>query len=137
MLIGDAAFPSEYQWCEICRKHQDGHCDGCGAAFLSGERRYRSQSVHYHPASIGGKEGTRAVQKELCVECYRADHRAVYPNHPVPDLPDRGVDPKFHAAQQAERKRRAAADALKRAQAAGLDVSELSELVSLGGRFLG
>ncbi|HKT90077.1 MAG TPA: hypothetical protein VJQ59_16650 [Candidatus Sulfotelmatobacter sp.] len=106
MLISDLHDMTEaMQWCEVCRVHKDGHCDACGAAFLHNERRYRSQTFHYHPAAIEGVAGTRAVQKELCIDCYRDDHAKAYPGSPVPDLPDRGVDPKFHAAMRTEKHR--------------------------------
>src|SRR5690242_645910 len=104
MLITDLEGPEAHRWCEVCRAHEDDKCDGCKTAFLPGERRYRSQTYHYHPGGINGVHATRAIQKELCVDCYRLDFRSVYPNEPLPDLPDRGVDPKFHAARVKERK---------------------------------
>lgn len=106
MLISDLHDAADaVQWCNECRAHKDGHCDGCGREFLRGESWYRSQTFHYHPAAIEGKAGVRAVNKQLCVECYREDHKKAYPEAPVPDLPDRGVDPKFHAAQRTEHAR--------------------------------
>ena len=88
MMIDDCQ-PTEVEWCDTCRSHVQGCCDGCKRPWARGERHYRSQSYHYHPAGVGGISGTRGVNKELCVDCYRLDHAAVYPALPVPPLPDR------------------------------------------------
>lgn len=105
MLVSDVNIPSEdIQWCDVCRSHVANACDDCHTPFSKGQTRYRSQTYHFHPATIGGVAGTRAVQKELCVDCYRKDYAKAYPNEPVPELPDTGVDANFHAAQVRERK---------------------------------
>lgn len=107
MLISDLHDLTEaMQWCDVCRTHKDGCCGNCGEPFMRTEQRYRSQSFHYHPASLGGVAGVRSVQKELCVACYRIDFANVYPEAALPDLPDRGVDPRFHAAQRREEERK-------------------------------
>lgn len=85
----DAFQPQEVRWCDTCRTHEAGHCDGCGDQFRAREHRYRSQSHHFHPAGVGGQPGLYAIHKTLCVDCYRVDHARVYPGVTVPDLPDR------------------------------------------------
>lgn len=126
------------QWCKECKVHEDGKCDGCHNPFVAGERIYRSQSYHYHPGAVNGVSGTRAVQKELCIDCYRKDHAEVYPNQEVPDLPDRGVDANYHAAQRTERKRQRMAELISLAQAGVLtpeQAAELNAVVNVGLRF--
>lgn len=139
MLISDLHDLTEaVQWCEVCKQHETGKCDGCHVPFSAGEQIYRSQTFHYHPASIGGVAGVRSVQKELCVECYRADHALAYPNNAVPDLPDRGVDPNYHAAQRTERRRKRIGEILTKASTAALlpeEASELNEIAKIGLRF--
>lgn len=76
--------PQEVEWCDTCRGHKAGNCDGCGQEFEDGEHRYRSQSFHYHPASIDGVPGSYAIHKALCLECYREDFKNVYPKEEVP-----------------------------------------------------
>lgn len=97
MHIADVMPGEDLQWCIPCREwkenHVDNTCDGCFSPLLPGESTYKSQSYHLHPAAIGGVSGVRAVHKNLCVECYRKDHKFVYPNQPVPELPDRPQQP--------------------------------------------
>jgi hypothetical protein len=122
--------PTEIQWCDVCRKHESGKCDGCGERFQATEAHYRSQSYHFHPATIQGVSGTRAVHKTLCVNCYREDYRAVFRSDPPP-LPDRGVDPKFFAAQQLEKRKIEAVERLRALFAKDADPAAAKELSDL------
>jgi hypothetical protein len=48
------------------------------------------QSVHpdhYHLEAVGAVAGRRCRYAELCHECYLADHKAAYPDLPLPQLP--------------------------------------------------
>ncbi len=76
--------PQEVEWCDTCRAHKSGHCDGCEKQFEDREQQYRSQSYHFHPASIDGVPGTYAIHKALCLECYREDWKKVYPKEEIP-----------------------------------------------------
>lgn len=108
MLISDQTqdeFSQSVVWCNDCRNYIPNTCDDCHTPFVESEPRYRSQTFHIHPAAVGGQTGYRSVQKQLCVVCYRIDFAKAHPGLEVPDLPDRGVDPKFHAAQRTERRR--------------------------------
>ena len=137
MLISDLNDLTEaVKWCDVCRGHVDGECDGCHIKFLHNEHWYRSQTYHYHPATVEGVAGTRAVQKALCVECYRADHAKAYPDLQVPDLPDRGVDPRFHAAQKMELNRERVKKLLESLTAAPEDMDLLRRVAETGLRFM-
>lgn len=120
--------PEEVAWCETCRPHVNGHCDGCGLEFDPTDMQYQSQSFHYHPRSVAGTPGTVSVQKGLCVDCYRKDHAAVYPNHPVPPLPDRGMDPAFFALQQIAKARNAMFDIIDSGSVRPLTADEAQRL---------
>jgi hypothetical protein len=84
MLIEDFQ-PEGVQWCDICRTHQSGHCDGCQKP-VTIQDSYRSQSHHFHPTNIDGNPGHFGINKILCRECYLKDFAAVYPNEPLPQL---------------------------------------------------
>jgi hypothetical protein len=103
MLISDLA-EEDRKACEICMHHKDGCCDGCGSEFTDGEKQYHSPKGHVHEALVNGVSGVRAVTKLFCIDCYRKDFKRVYPYAELPDLPDRGMDPNFHAAQARTRK---------------------------------
>lgn len=83
MLIEDFK-PQEVEWCDGCRDHVSGQCDVCQRPFPAGQTQYRSQSHHFHPAHIEGIPGTFAIQKLLCLDCYRLDWQKVYPKEPIP-----------------------------------------------------
>jgi len=141
MLISDLHdLTDAVQWCDTCRGHKGDHCDDCHQAFLPSEPRYRSQTYHYHPAAIEGVAGVRSVQKELCVECYRLDHAKAYPNLAVPDLPDRGVDARFHAAQRTEANRAKLTEMIDALEKSGTATPEQLELLkrttNVGLRFM-
>lgn len=128
MLIDDFK-PADVEWCEVCRPHVPGHCDGCGSRFQATDQRYQSQSHHFHPGSIAGIAATIAIHKHLCVDCYRKDHEAVY-KRPAPPLPDRGMDPRFYWQNELERKKQGYRDALSAATPeAKQKLEELLELV--------
>jgi hypothetical protein len=76
--------PQDVEWCDTCREHETGKCDGCKKAFDSQEQKYRSQSFHYHPVHIDGSPGTYGIHKTLCLECYRKDWKKVYPKEKLP-----------------------------------------------------
>lgn len=80
MQIADFA-PQEVLWCDTCRGHIPGTCDGCHEPIAGG---YRSQSYHYHPMSVAGVGGTVAIHKSLCKECYWQDMKRVYPTATYP-----------------------------------------------------
>lgn len=80
--------PQDVLWCDVCRAHKQGCCDGCGRKFEN-EAQYKSQSHHFHPIHLNGQSGSAGINKILCVDCYRLDFAAVYPNEKVPPLPDR------------------------------------------------
>lgn len=143
MLISDQHqddLSAAIEWCDVCRGYKPGHCDDCHDKFLPSEPHYRSQTFHFHPATVGGVSGTRSVQKELCVECYRKDFAKAHPGLEVPDLPNRGVDPKFHAAQRTERNREIAQGLIGRLRLQGVepatDVDLLARIAEVGLRFM-
>lgn len=76
--------PQAVEWCDTCREHETGKCDGCKKVFDSQEHKYRSQSFHYHPTNIDGTPGTYGIHKALCLECYRVDWKKVYPKEKLP-----------------------------------------------------
>jgi len=127
------------KWCEVCRGHQPSTCDDCRQKFLPNETRYRSQSFHFHPGAIAGTAGVRSVQKELCVDCYRLDFKNVSPDLPLPDLPDRGIDPRYHAAQRTERHRAKVEEMIGKLAACDVaveDVALLRRVSDVGLRFM-
>jgi hypothetical protein len=83
MMIEDFK-PEEVEWCDTCRPHLQGKCDGCHTKFEVGEPGYRSQSHHFHPGSVDGVPGTYAIHKHLCLACYRKDFKHVYPKLKLP-----------------------------------------------------
>lgn len=91
----DSFQPQDVLWCDTCRAHLDGHCDGCHRKFEPGEMQYLSQSHHFHPIHLNLLSGSAGVNKVLCVDCYRLDFHAVYPNEIVPPLPDRPGSPEI------------------------------------------
>ena len=76
--------PEEVEWCDTCRSHKNGCCDGCGKEFKAEDAKYHSQSHHFHPGSVAGVPGTIAIHKELCLDCYRKDWKKVYPKEKLP-----------------------------------------------------
>jgi hypothetical protein len=78
--------PEGVQWCDTCRPHKSGHCDGCHQP-LAGKRVYQSASQHYHPGAVNGVAGMRAIFGDECRECYLAGFAKVYPGKPLPVLP--------------------------------------------------
>lgn len=137
MFVADFADNPDFSWCPICRSHKDGHCDGpCGRKFLPAERRYRSQSHHLHPfVNEFGKDGARAINQEFCVDCYRKDYAIVFPNAEQPDLPDRGIDPKFHAAQRQARRIEEIQKIINRLKSQK-DKQVLQKFLDVAGRYL-
>ena len=103
MLI-DEFKPTDVEWCDTCRPHVDGACDGCHTPFTATDQRYRSQSHHFHPREVAGVPGFTGIHKLLCVDCYRIDHERVT-KETAPPLPNRGQDPAFWALQRIEKER--------------------------------
>jgi hypothetical protein len=75
--------------CEICESRAPGRCDRChkpipvyenmgGAGFQS------VKPDHFHLAQIEGIAGRRAQWAEVCRECYREEHKTVYPDLRIP-----------------------------------------------------
>lgn len=102
--------------CEICAAWTAAReaagkpvCGRCGKAVLPFQNMGGNgfQSVkpdHYHLEMVGSEAGRRCRYAELCHECYLADHKAVYPDTPLPSLPlvvvdiNRRDDPKLFRA---------------------------------------
>ena len=78
--------PEGVQWCDTCRPHKAGECDGCHQPF-AGKRMYQAASQHYHPGGVNGVAGMRAIYGDLCRECYLVDFKKVYPQERLPNLP--------------------------------------------------
>ena len=78
--------PECVEWCDTCRPHKPGCCDGCHQPF-AGKRMYRGASQHYHPGAVNGVPGMRAIFGDLCRECYLQDFAKVYPKEKLPYLP--------------------------------------------------
>jgi len=91
--------------CEICAGWEAGRakagrptCQRCGGAVLPFQNMGGNgfQSVkphHWHLELVGDTSGRRGKYQELCHDCYQADHKAAYPNLPVPQLPLVLTDP--------------------------------------------
>lgn len=81
------------QPCPICheRAAKPGICDECGGAVPVGRfgefLAYQSQSIDHRHQKRGGDPAKAAhgiARKKLCLDCYRKDFHAVYPNEPIP-----------------------------------------------------
>lgn len=80
--------------CPICaewRAKRQGRprvCDECSESIPAYENMtdgYQAQSIdHNHMKMIGGMTGVMVVKKTLCLECYRKDFAAIYPNEELP-----------------------------------------------------
>ncbi len=78
--------------CEHCAASRLFHCDSChepiGSYENMGGHGFQSPKPHHwHLRPVEGVSGRQSVHRSLCLECYRKDFVAVYPNEPVPVAP--------------------------------------------------
>lgn len=75
------------QGCPMCRPQAPGTCDRCGGSLSEipdPAVRGQGYEAHSYDHQHFGETGQEAAVQKLCLECYRKDFAAVYPDHPLP-----------------------------------------------------
>jgi hypothetical protein len=79
--------------CEMCLFKPKGQCNRCAEGFYKGEQSDSIQNMggngfrsvrpsHFHLSPVMGIPGREAFWDELCIDCYRAEYRAIYQEPP-------------------------------------------------------